>query len=562
MRSTFGAPARTAEGPGPDHLLPFRSAILAVRAAAAIATIGLAAGDFAGGDLRVILICAATVGYSALRIIHPLRFRSRAAQIHGPLALETTSMVLAVLLTGFWDSPFVFMLSTAMVVVAFARGFKIAVRVALVIAVFITVPHLLLADHADIDMVRTSSQWTLWLLLLAFVSGHARRVTGEATRQHDLALDRLGRMADANRLLHSFHQLAQTLPASLDLEESLTNLTDQLRGLFEVDGLAVLLTDETDGTWTVVREEGGRLPPSLRVHELPEGLRRARAARFPITVPIGPDRPGLFSARRSGLYVALRARDEVICLLALESRSTHAYSDRDRELLAGFAEPAAFALDNARWFGRLRMIGADEERTRIARDLHDRIGQSLAYLAFELDRIIRIDERGDPVTPDLEVLRDEARGIVGEMREALYDLRTDIADSSDPVAALRNFMNRVATRSGMEVEVHAEVLHRLPPLPERELWRIAQEAIANAERHADAKRVSIRWRTDRDSAIVEVSDDGVGYAGESAGRVDSYGIRGMRERAASIGASLDIGPGPDGGTVVRCTLDPPSAVPG
>ena len=73
---------------------------------------------------------------------------------------------------------------------------------------------------------------------------------------------------------------------------------------------------------------------------------------------------------------------------------------------------------------------------------------------------------------------------------------------------------------------------RLPLLQEKELWRIAKEAVINAERHAQAKRLDIRWRCDGRSADLVVRDDGVGFA-KSAGRIDSYGILGMRERAAS-----------------------------
>ena len=90
----------------------------------------------------------------------------------------------------------------------------------------------------------------------------------------------------------------------------------------------------------------------------------------------------------------MRARGTLVGVLAVEHPDAHHFSARNAELLVGFAEPAALAIDNARWFARLRTVGADEERTRIARDLHDRIGQSLAYLAFELDRIVRKDAKG------------------------------------------------------------------------------------------------------------------------------------------------------------------------
>ena len=112
------------------------------------------------------------------------------------------------------------------------------------------------------------------------------------------------------------------------------------------------------------------------------------------------------------------------------------FTDRDVELLNGFAEPAALALDNARWFGRLRTVGAEEERTRIARDLHDRIGQSLAYLAFELDRIVKTDAKGEDVGGSLEQLRSDIRDVIRDVRDTLYDLRTDVSESQDVLTVL------------------------------------------------------------------------------------------------------------------------------
>jgi signal transduction histidine kinase len=242
-------------------------------------------------------------------------------------------------------------------------------------------------------------------------------------------------------------------------------------------------------------------------------------------------------------------------VLSIEHGETHHYSSRDVDLLAGFAEPAALAIDNARWFGRLRTVGADEERTRIARDLHDRIGQSLAYLAFELDRIVKNNgNRNEAVTHALDQLRGDVRGVIGEVRDTLYDLRTDVTESNSLPTTLESFLNRVRERSGLQVGLRSQETGRLPILQERELWRVAQEAITNVERHARATQVSITWRCNGKVAVLEVSDDGIGFPVGSAGRLDSYGILGMRERAASIGATLTFHSEPDKGTRVRCAV--------
>jgi signal transduction histidine kinase len=140
------------------------------------------------------------------------------------------------------------------------------------------------------------------------------------------------------------------------------------------------------------------------------------------------------------------------------------------------------------------------------------------------------------------------------VRDTLYDLRTDVSDTQDMATILETYSARVTERSGVEIEVYGDRNARLPILQEREMWRIAQEALTNVERHAHASRVRVLWRCDGASAALEVTDNGVGFPIGRAGRLDSYGILGMRERASSIGATLEITSEPEQGTRVRCTM--------
>jgi two-component system sensor histidine kinase UhpB len=201
-------------------------------------------------------------------------------------------------------------------------------------------------------------------------------------------------------------------------------------------------------------------------------------------------------------------------------------------------------------------VGAEEERSRIARDLHDRIGQSLAYLAFELDRIVKTGEKGVDVRPALGQLRGDVRTVIREVRDTLYDLRTDVSDEQGFLPTLELFVSRVRDRAGFDVTLRTDETARLPLPQEREFFRIAQEAIVNVERHARAEHLTITWRCDGRTASLEVADDGSGFPVGRAGRLDSYGLLGMRERAASIGASLDIDSTPGYGTRVQCALAP------
>lgn len=537
-----------------DRVASFGPAILAIRFTTTIASIALAAPFLAQGDTRTIAFAVIVTLYTVVRTLRPVRYLGDIRSLLSVL-FELTLHVTIVIFSDGWESPFIFSLLTAVIVAGFARGFGFAVRVGIASSLAVTIPYVA-ANTTDVG-IKLSAQWTLVILLVALVAGYSRRISGEADRQHSLALDRLGRLADANALLFSLHRVTQTLPASLDLNDVLDTTITRLRGLFDFDYAAILAFDDTDGSWQVIRKEGTRMPAKIATDDLPAPMRKAVTNQTVVTVAdlsVTAGGPGLVGKASSGLYAPLPARGSLIGVLAIEHQDERHFTARDAELLKGFVEPVALAIDNARWFGRLRTVGADEERTRIARDLHDRIGQSLAYLAFELDRIVSSDAKGDRVSDSLERLRDDVRGVIREVRDTLYDLRTDVTDSQDLPSTLETFTGRVAERSGLSVELFLDRDQRLPILQEREMWRIAQEAITNIERHAKATEVRVIWRSNGESAALDITDNGQGFPIGKAGRLDSYGIIGMRERASSIGATLDFTSQPGKGTRVRCSL--------
>jgi signal transduction histidine kinase len=537
-----------------DRLTAFGPAILAVRWGTTVLSAALAGPAFINAEWNTVAWCGLLIAYTLFRTAQPLRYYGDTRSLIRVLA-ELVLPILAVINTGYWESPYVFSILTAVTIAGFARGFGFGLRLAGVAAAAVSIPSLAAAGY-DNETLRLCAQWGAILLLVALVAGYGRRISGEADRQHSVALERLGRLADANTLLFSLHRVAQTLPASFDLDDVLDTTQNRLRDLFDNDALAILLIDDTDSGWMVLRRHGVRLPDTIPHEDLPAPLREVVGSGEVGGAPnllVGGG-PGLAPSMGSGLYAPLRARGATIGLVAIEHGAPHRYTQRDVELLGGFVEPAALAIDNARWFARLRTVGADEERTRIARDLHDRIGQSLAYLAFELDRIVDSSERGDDLGPSLDQLRNDVRGVIGEVRDTLYDLRTDVSDEQALAAVLENFANRVSERSGMSIDVHCDQNARLPLLQEREMWRIAQEALVNVERHAEASKARIVWRCNGKSAALEVLDNGKGFPEGKAGRLDSYGILGMRERASSIGATVEVASASGRGTRVRCLL--------
>jgi signal transduction histidine kinase len=539
-----------------DQIAAFTPLITAARLATTIISVLLVSTSADAQTRSLQLWTALLVANAVFRSFRPLRYADDVRSLAVVLA-EVTVTVMAVVATGGWRSPLILMLLTAVMIAGLARGFGFSIRVAVATILAVTLPSIARAADPR-DVVLEALSWGAIVVLVAITAGYARRISGEADRDRELALGRLHRLSDANELLYSLHQVTQTLPASLDLGEVLDSTLARLKSLVACDSIAVLLFDDTDAHWDVARHHGLHLASRLGPTELPDGLRRAIALNGTSSSEDLSREPGggLSGRAGSGVYSVLSARGSIIGLLAVEHSTPGQFTDRDVEVVSGFVEPAALAIDNARWFTRLRTVGADEERTRIARDLHDRIGQSIAYLAFELDRLVERDESGESISRELGQLREDVRGVIREVRDTLYDLRTDVSDVSGVADVLEEYAARVGERSGIQVHVDADRSHRLPILQERELWRVAQEALANVERHAHATAVRILWRCDGERAVIDVTDNGIGFAQDRAGRLDSYGVLGMRERAASIGASLEIHSAPGRGTRVRCILDP------
>ncbi len=460
--------------------------------------------------------------------------------------------VVAVLSTGYWSSPFVFCLMVAPIAAGFDGGFAPAARNAVIALAAVGIPSVVTVP--DANALQVTAQWSVELLLVAMVAGYTHHLFGEAEKRHSRTLDRVGQLTEANALLISLHRLAQTMPASLNLDEVLGSTVSRLRGLVDCDVTSVLLRDEASSRWVVVVGEGTRISGALTDEELPVPLRAATGSSVAsLVVSLSPgEGVGVDLLSRSGLYAPLRSRGTLVGLVALEHHEPGRYGRRELGVLDDFIGPAALAIDNARWFARLRAMGADQERTRIARDMHDRVGQALAGVGFRLETAAK---RASDTTlgEELHDLKREVRNVLGEVRETLCDLRTDVSDERGLADTLEAFLQRVRNRSDMTVVFENDSYGRLPLAQERELWRIAHEAIVNVERHAGARRLDVTWESDGRSALLVVSDDGHGFTSGRDGRLDSYGILGMRERADAIGARLEIASGPLG-TTVRCEL--------
>jgi signal transduction histidine kinase len=397
-----------------------------------------------------------------------------------------------------------------------------------------------------------ASQVALVYAATGVVAGFARRLFLEVEARQAVFADRMARLTEANSLLSQLTRVAQTLPSSLDLGDTLAAAMGHLRQLFDFSGATILVSDAATGTWRAEAAAGLPAPPPATTDGLPPPARvAAQRARPEAASDLqGPDGPGFWADSRSGLYGPLVARGRLVALLAIEHTEPARFGAREVEVLAGLAEPLALAIDNGLSFDRLRMLGADAERDRLARNLHDRIGQGLAYVGLELDRLSRQESPG----PELVRLRQEVGSLLAEVRETLRQLRTRVTETAGLADLIEAYLPRFAERTGVAARFASTASGRLPVPVEQELWRILQEALSNVERHAGATRVDVSWASDSSRGRLDVSDDGGGFEPSAAGGGTS-GIMAMRERANSIGARLILESSPGGGTRVAVEVE-------
>ena len=202
---------------------------------------------------------------------------------------------------------------------------------------------------------------------------------------------------------------------------------------------------------------------------------------------------------------------------------------------------------------RRTLSAQEEERLRLAHELHDEIGQALTAVLLQLKRAA---ETAPPGLRDrLHVAQDAARAGLDDVGRVVRRLRPEALDDLGLPSALTALGTTVAREAGFEV--HRAIAPDLPDLAEEAelvVYRVAQEALTNAARHAGAAHVWLTLERDGgdggDGVVLTVEDDGRGLAGADGGG----GVRGMRERALLVHGRLDVGDGPRGGARVRLAI--------
>jgi signal transduction histidine kinase len=265
--------------------------------------------------------------------------------------------------------------------------------------------------------------------------------------------------------------------------------------------------------------------------------------------------PSAHPMMRSFLGVPIIARGSVIGALYLtEKEGASSFSAEDEKRMELLAAHAAIAIENARLYERSRELSIVEERNRLARELHDSVTQRLFGVALAAESASTLLAR-DPDAASAELARvgELAREAMEELRAVVFELRPASLEAEGLATVLRKHVEVLRRVSGQSIVLKVRDVPRLPAADATQVLRIAQEALGNALRHADASRIEVRLENVTGRLVLTVHDDGVGFdpGRRAAVRGQRLGLTSMEERATELGGTLSVVSEPGAGTTVR-----------
>lgn len=372
------------------------------------------------------------------------------------------------------------------------------------------------------------------------------------------------RVADRTRELAALYDVTSISSKALDLH---TILERSLAGVLEAmqsPSGAIHLLDETGDTLTLAVQQGIPLlaaAPAPLQHVTDWVIQHGE----PLVVPhlggaselswADPETaPGVYAG------VPMRVGGRTLGTLSVFRDPERQFNVEEVALLATIADQVAVSVENARLHKQAEQAAVMEERARLARELHDSVTQSLYSVTLLADATQDYAESGDWARAKhyMRRISENTRQALKEMRLLIHELRPPLIERDGLVEALSQRLNAVEGRAGVEVRLLTQEWRNLPVAVEEDLYLIAQEALNNALKHANATEVTVQLRAGDDGARLEIVDNGKGFNPDAVTRKGGLGLLSMRQRTERLGGQLTIRSGPDKGTRITVRLAAPS----
>jgi len=373
------------------------------------------------------------------------------------------------------------------------------------------------------------------------------------------------------------------LVSMVDLQRILDAISQHAQALIRADfaGVLMLNDDASSYRWKSVRGNTAPIPQEV-LHPAKEAAalllsmepviqRNVAGERRPTHLPLFQSEK-LHSVGCFPLTVGGKVRGQLV----VGFRSDHAFSGRDIRVLVSLAEKSSIALANAELYENLvqreqelkmlagaRVKAQEEERRRIAREIHDSFGQMLTAIKFNVEILEDLIPKDSPEHKRIDDTKNLLDATMAEARRIAYNLMPSVLDDFGLVPALQMLCEQFSQRTSINVEYHAHGLtERLEPTLEVSLYRIVQEALNNIAKHAEASDASVQVVRHAGGIRLTIEDSGKGFDVSSLSSA-AQGDRGMglvsiRERAASFEGTVMIDSAPNSGTTIVVEIPLPA----
>jgi nitrate/nitrite-specific signal transduction histidine kinase len=363
--------------------------------------------------------------------------------------------------------------------------------------------------------------------------------------------------------LETSARLSRDLTASiLDLDDLLMRVVALIRDAFGYYQVHIYLLD-AEGQRLLLRASSGRAGPAVQgldVSASSLNSEAARSGRAVLVDDVSADPRFLADESlpdtRSELVVPLSVSGRVIGTMDVQCAAVDGFAQDDVLVIQSLGDQVAVAIENARLVGRSRELAVVQERNRMARELHDSMTQllySLVLFAGASRKALQA-ERFERAERNLIRVEQSAQQALKEMRLLVFELRPHSLDEEGLAGALRQRLEAVENRVGITTQLSVQGELDLPAATEAGLYRIAQEALTNALKHAFASSVSVQVSAGEEGVELEVIDDGRGFDPAGIAELGGLGLVTMRERAEELGGTLTIVSAPGEGTRVTVTI--------
>jgi signal transduction histidine kinase len=352
----------------------------------------------------------------------------------------------------------------------------------------------------------------------------------------------------------SLRRVSSALLQKRSLGEILEIVCAEAQQLTGAKGSSVFLLED-DGTLRVAFTTGAASPAFDRIPLAGSFTAEAISKGEPVLTNNPASQTVLYRGHPEStalLAAPLRVNGAFIGSLDLVNKPG-GFQQGDARIMSLFADQAAIAIDHARLSQQAEQLAVLQERQRLARELHDSVTQSIYSIKLYAEAAIKLLKTGNATVAaeHLGEVRETAEEALNDMRLLVFELRPRLLEKEGLAVAIQARLDAVERRTGVHTEFKVEGEGELPLTVTEELYHIAQEALNNVLKHAQAQRVEVHLQLDESRACLEVYDDGIGFVptiGKGKGRP---GLRGMQERAERIGGELKIDSSPGRGTHVR-----------